>query len=699
MDHLLWVLVQIEDGSKDRQSCTDGNDHGGDDDDASSAVAAALFPPVRCRHRLVWWPCLVFRDYGPFHAYHAADLDAIKDEDARHDLLNRMTVRTMDNLLHGRSNNVRVARLLGRPLEDYVEVDVDVVAAATPSPLKSHLAMSHITQLEQMDPRAWFALPPSKTPGDGDGVNDDDTVQEGVYLSYMGGLDELHRIVLQAVAGQGSCCDPPPPETSGGFYRMGRDQLEIYRKGGGAAGAAAAGGGEEAAATSEEDRKDPEEERPAAAAAARRTDDDAVAEETDEDPKERQEGMEGTCAGAATAATASAAAAAASKSTSTVVSEEASETHEDPKKRREGTEDISGAAASSTSTVVSVEASTGGGGSEGGSRASSDGDETAPSPELSATHDEDPGIGPTDSFQEAWGKLQFVGWDRILWKDDDDDGDDDDDAPELYCKPRWLRHGDDGPAVRGRDCFDDAELAEYMKARYGWVGPATDPAEEGGNEEPEMDSAEAAADRRETVEGTKPPSHGGPETASRPGHETPERPKRGMKSITAGRKKQKTVETVVTPASTRQSSRQRKPVTFYGEDADEGRQPQSGTPAIKRKTMMELDEKDAFYHFVDLMDTLKKNGGWKYVRPNKNLGYSAGSVLRNNYAYEIPNARQERDGGEHLIDFFFTEQEVIDYCKGRQYYERRYELGLVGDEEDEDEDLAGDPNVAAFCTP
>eukprot|EP00536_Pseudo-nitzschia_multiseries_P005315 jgi/Psemu1/285686/fgenesh1_pg.99_\ len=113
----------------------------------------------------------------------------------------------------------------------------------------------------------------------------------------------------------------------------------------------------------------------------------------------------------------------------------------------------------------------------------------------------------------------------------------------------------------------------------------------------------------------------------------------------------------VTPPSSIRPKRSRR-ASFCGDDND--------TPVVRRKQChFKSDLERDFYDFRKLIIKLQRKCGWKYV-----------SGKTHSWHYVLPGCKTESQGGQHLIDFFFEESEVIQYCVDNDYYEKRKELGL-----------------------
>ena len=72
-----------------------------------------------------------------------------------------------------------------------------------------------------------------------------------------------------------------------------------------------------------------------------------------------------------------------------------------------------------------------------------------------------------------------------------------------------------------------------------------------------------------------------------------------------------------------------------------------------------------FYQFSTLIKRLQKIG-WRYTK-----------AKMNNWQYVRVGRKSESQKGEHLVDFFYSENEVVQYCMEKRYYERRVNLKLV----------------------
>jgi len=87
--------------------------------------------------------------------------------------------------------------------------------------------------------------------------------------------------------------------------------------------------------------------------------------------------------------------------------------------------------------------------------------------------------------------------------------------------------------------------------------------------------------------------------------------------------------------------------------------------ARKDQFNFKSEEEEEFYNFRNLMKDLSNTCGWSYLRAKIHP-----------WQYVLPGCPTEHKGGKHLEDFFFEEEEVIQYCMNRNYFERRFELGI-----------------------
>jgi hypothetical protein len=88
----------------------------------------------------------------------------------------------------------------------------------------------------------------------------------------------------------------------------------------------------------------------------------------------------------------------------------------------------------------------------------------------------------------------------------------------------------------------------------------------------------------------------------------------------------------------------------------------------KKRFSFESEEEEVFYKFKSLIVKLVKRLGWVYTH---------GIGLSGAYNYVLPDCKSERHGGEYLVDFFYEESEVIQYCVDNNYFKHRITLGLV----------------------
>ena len=148
----------------------------------------------------LWWPCLLFNEYEDFQEFFEDELAIIHDDKKKQNEVALETrrlilTRIFANMLQRRP--VMVARLLGRSIQDYMEVvnlsedeDEETISRITQI-LESYqatdympfTALSSEERLRQMDPKA-FAVAVS---------NDDATtttiIDDELYMNYMLALD------------------------------------------------------------------------------------------------------------------------------------------------------------------------------------------------------------------------------------------------------------------------------------------------------------------------------------------------------------------------------------------------------------------------------------------------------------------------------------------------------------------------------
>jgi len=115
----------------------------------------------------------------------------------------------------------------------------------------------------------------------------------------------------------------------------------------------------------------------------------------------------------------------------------------------------------------------------------------------------------------------------------------------------------------------------------------------------------------------------------------------------------------MTPSPPNRPKRTRRSSSFCGDDID--------TPSPRRKQFhFESAQEKDFYQFRRLIMKLQSQCNWKYIRGTK----------LHPWLYVLPGCKTEVQGGQHLVDFFAEESEVIQYCMDHRFYERRRELGL-----------------------
>jgi hypothetical protein len=207
-------------------------------------------------------------------------------------------------------------------------------------------------------------------------------------------------------------------------------------------------------------------------------------------------------------------------------------------------------------------------------------------------------IKASDTFKEVFENLQYVGnwYNRKV------------ETEVLYFPPEVI---EEDKRDRGVNCFDKAELCEYLMQTYQW-------------KEPEIETAKEKLPTREAK-----PRRGRPAKK--------ETPKSKSKAV-------------VTPK--RRSAR-----TPMVKDESKPASPQ-GEKKIEQ-------EKEDVYNFKCLIEWLTWKLGWKYKTTSPR-------ELKYYYVYERGGTDGRK--GVYLKDYFHEEQDVIDYCKEHNYKERAHEL-------------------------
>jgi hypothetical protein len=229
-----------------------------------------------------------------------------------------------------------------------------------------------------------------------------------------------------------------------------------------------------------------------------------------------------------------------------------------------------------------------------------------------------------DTFKDIRNKLIFAGWEVRKAT-----------GEELLYFP--VPNASVETGSRGNDSFDESELRKYLEESYQWTEPVKTEEEQlaEAQEEPIKMEDEPAEPRKKRGRTKKP----------------------GLPNFTKEPKAKKPkVERVNTPKQepARQFTRA-------------GLRNKSGnTDGKTEKTPVEK-EIDPFYNFTRLISLLHKKMGWKY-RFARKMGHS--------HVYEKPDTLGEK-AGTYLEDFFYEEQEVIDYCKKHKYKQKYGHLESV----------------------
>ena len=114
------------------------------------------------------------------------------------------------------------------------------------------------------------------------------------------------------------------------------------------------------------------------------------------------------------------------------------------------------------------------------------------------------------------------------------------------------------------------------------------------------------------------------------------------------------------------------------------------TPTSSRRHSHDDDDDDEFYFFANLIQFLQHALGWKYSKAKSDL---------HAWVYERVDTAGEPNG-TYLEDYFYEEQQVVDYCRHHNYKEQYgHYLILAGKPNATDEDGMGGGNAQAIITP
>jgi hypothetical protein len=206
-------------------------------------------------------------------------------------------------------------------------------------------------------------------------------------------------------------------------------------------------------------------------------------------------------------------------------------------------------------------------------------------------------VEPTDSFDDICHKLQVdLGWEVIIFN-----------GETIWMKPGKDPTRNPNCCVRGRDYFDTTGLYDYVQTKYGWNPPT------------------------------------GSLKTTKKGHQ-------------------------ITPSTMSSSPSSSSSSTSNSKTHARKKSSSSVTPSpLKKKRQFQSVEEEKFYTFSKLMPKLCKRLYWGY----------RGGVL-GGWTYVMPGHRGEKQGGQYKVDYFKQEDEVVEYCMKNDYFNRREELGLNG---------------------
>mmetsp|Transcript_58169 Transcript_58169/g.65111 ORF Transcript_58169/g.65111 Transcript_58169/m.65111 type:complete len:663 (+) Transcript_58169:162-2150(+) len=610
-------------------------------------------------HQL-WWPCLIFNEYADFQDFFEDELALSDNHD---DDIIASTSKKNEDALEARKlilsriftimlqrKPVMVARLLGRPIQDYMEIlpfqeeDEEEDTPRSVQTLESHQATHYVPftalpsqeSLQQMEPGAFSVVVSNEN---GNSNDDDDAttiIDEKLYMNYMLALDMARTQRMSGIIA-------PNKTLQSDFRDIGRVELDkflsppsIQDLSGTALAitttpSVANNHDGEMEENSEKDNSDCDDSEScdgnnedqaavdndiaqkglvtAVAVEAKAletkdlqdTDGDAAAALPKENvaPEPSQEALtmnrtnaEPKCGPALSTA-----------STPTHrTNDDAGDSGKKPRfeeeEYEEQNEHKSDDSATDESYLFSPSATV--------VTVSSEGSCTSPSShEIDSNKDdedddEDPKICSDDTLDDVHRKLEFIGWTIDVYGD-------------LYLTPKvGFDDVKSNPRGKGTDYFLTKEgFHLFLKEKYGW-----------------------------------------------------EKKRVATRSLITPKKlgitrKQKGV--TVTPMSPDRPKRnRRKPGSNGGDDVE--------SPKKKRKKLVfSTEDEEAFYAFQSLMKKLVSRLDWKYLQ----------GVGLHPYEYVFPNCKSGKQGGTYLNDFFCEETEVIEFCLAKNYYARRHELNLV----------------------
>lgn len=224
--------------------------------------------------------------------------------------------------------------------------------------------------------------------------------------------------------------------------------------------------------------------------------------------------------------------------------------------------------------------------------------------------EENPNLNCNDTFSQVLNKMAYIGWNF-------------DEGKGLYMSPR-VGYDDieKNPSGNGKDYFLSKEsFEEYLLNHYGWK-------ESQKHEKKTVVKTSAdvfSPSRKFSATKTITPCSTRPKRKclTRPKRNCPIRPKRKCRSICHGD----------------ESPKKKKYKFDFPED----------------------EEKTLFYLFKNLIDKLK-GFGWKYTRASSNSAET--------WVYITPSGKSDKEGGVCGKDFFYKEDDLIEYCVKNKFYER-----------------------------
>jgi hypothetical protein len=258
----------------------------------------------------------------------------------------------------------------------------------------------------------------------------------------------------------------------------------------------------------------------------------------------------------------------------------------------------------------------------------------------------DPGIEANDTFAEVVNKLSYTfGWDEI----------------EFNTKTVWVKPGrdpdHDTELVRGRDYFDEKQLKAYLKKHYGWTPRS-------GRRPADGTTRKETPKKKSTLNDDKTPQRSNNKASSSTATDNDNDNNNTASSATKKRSSEDAglVTPSPNPLSRPRRDRRSRTLLQYG---DNGTPLGTSRKKPRRDFEFESAAHEEFYNFPTLIKKLQERLGWAYKSGKFNL-----------YNYVLPGRTGEGKGGIRGVDYFVEEEEVIEYCTLNKYYENRRKLGL-----------------------